>query len=122
MVTEGIAAFVNLTDHEEYRGKSTGNYTIVVTVDDDEAAKLEAAGVKLKFYKGSAQRKFKTQYDFTVVDVDGEPTSKRIPYGSKVRIQWNTDKTPHPEYGASTYLQKVRVVELAEGGGDDEDF
>ena len=118
-VSTGIAAFVNLTETESYNGKDTGAYTVTLTLDDDEAKKLEKMGVNLKEYKNQKQRKFKTTYDnFTVVDVNDDIVSKNIPYGSKVRVLWK-DGDPHPQFGTPTYLQKIRVLEYSENEMED---
>jgi len=118
-VATGIAAFVNLTETETYNGKDTGAYTVTLTLDDDEAKKLEKMGVNLKEYKNQKQRKFKTTYDnFTVVDVNDDIVSKNIPYGSKVRVLWK-DGDKHPQFGTPTYLQKIRVLEYSENEMDD---
>jgi len=41
--------------------------------------------------------------------------------GSKVKILYAEGK-PHPVHGTPTYLNKVRVIEVAEGGEGSEDF
>ena len=123
-VITGKVAFANLTEHEVFNGQSTGKYSVVVTLDDDQADKLAAEGVKLKTYKNESQRKFATKFeDFPVVDVDGEPVSKgSVRWGDTVRIRYGLGK-PHPVHGTSVYLQAIRVVEKAEiDGVDDEEF
>ena len=123
MITEGIAAFVNLSETESYNGQDTGNFSIVLNMEADEAAKVTAAGVTVKEYKNQPQRKFKSKYDVSVVDVDGTPISKNFPYGSKVKVLWDVGPE-HPTYGCAAYLKKVKVLEVAEQalGEDDEDF
>jgi hypothetical protein len=37
---EGIVAFSNVTEHEEYNGKTTEKYSLTVTLDDDVADEL----------------------------------------------------------------------------------
>ena len=114
-VINGVVAFANLAEHEVYNGQSTGKYSLVLSLDDAEAEKLEAEGVKIKMYKNQAQRKFATKFDeFPVIDNDGEPVSKAsVRYGDKVRIKYNLGN-PHPVHGTSVYLQAVRVVEKGE--------
>ena len=114
MITQGIANFINLEDTEMFNGKDTGKYSIMLTIEDDQVQVLEDAGVKVKEYKNQKQRKFVTQYaGFEVLDVDGNPTSKNIPYGSTVRVLWEAGK-PHPQHGSAPYFKKIKVLELAE--------
>tara|TARA_R100000995_G_scaffold45210_1_gene21282 strand:+ start:791 stop:1165 length:375 start_codon:yes stop_codon:yes gene_type:complete len=124
MITEGTVAFSNLEDTERYNGQDTGKYSIVLTLEPDEAAKLSDEGVKLREYKNQAQRKFVTKFSgFPVLDSEGEQIAKYIPYGSRVRVMWEPGK-PHPQHGVSPYFKKIKVLEMAEGmaGADDEDF
>jgi hypothetical protein len=119
IVTAGTVAFSNLTEFDVYMGKSTGKYNLVITMEPEAASKLEDMGVKVKDYEGKAQRKFTSKYNVSVVDIDDQPVAGEIPYGSKVRILWS-DGPVNPEYGVPTYMNKVRVVEFAEGGDDGE--
>jgi|TARA_R100001463_G_scaffold16942_10_gene43756 hypothetical protein len=124
MITEGTVAFSNLAETERYNGQDTGKYSIVLTLEPDEAAKLAETGVKLKEYKNQPQRKFVTKFPgFSVLDADGESIAKFIPYGSRVRVMWEPSK-PHPTHGVAPYFKKIKVLEMAEGGdgADDEDF
>ncbi len=120
-VINGVVAFANLAEHEVYNGQSTGKYSLVLSLDDSEAEKLEAEGVKIKMYKNQAQRKFATKFDeFPVIDNDGEPVSKSsVRYGDKVRIKYNLGN-PNPVHGTPVYLQAVRVVEKGEVELDDD--
>lgn len=124
-VINGTVAFANLTEHEVFNGQSTGKYSVVLTLDEDVAARLQNEGVKVREYKNQPQRKFATQYDdFKVVDIDGEPLSKSaVRYGDKVRIKYQLGK-PHPVHGCTPYLQAIRVVEKGENsdGEDDGEF
>lgn len=118
IVTSGEVAFSNVTEHDSYKGKSTGNYTLTITLSDSEAAKLSDMGVQVKEYvptegEPKLQRKFKTQYNVPVVDADNRPINGEIPYGSQVRVLWTAGE-PNADYGTPTYLQKVRVVEMSE--------
>jgi hypothetical protein len=123
MITEGTVAFSNLEETERYNGQDTGKYSIVLTLEPDEAAKLAQEGVKLREYKNQPQRKFVTKFSgFPVLDADGEQIAKYIPYGSKVRVMWEPGK-PHPQHGVSPYFKQIKVLEMAEQvGADDEDF
>jgi hypothetical protein len=106
-------------------GQSTGKYSLVLTLEDDEAKKLEAEGVKIKMYKDTPQRKFTTKFDeFTVIDNEGEPVSKgSVRWGDKVRVKYNLGN-PHPVHGCTPYMQAIRVVEKGEHEGlaDDGEF
>jgi hypothetical protein len=122
-VITGKVAFANLTEHESFNGQSTGKYSVVLSLDEDEAQKLQNEGVKIKTYKNQPQRKFTTQYeDFTVIDNDGEPVSKAsVRWGDTVRVKYNVGK-PHPVHGSSPYLQAIRVIEKGENEIDDDEF
>ena len=112
-VTTGVVAFCNLDEHEMFKGKTTGRYSLVVTMDEQEASKLSDKGVKVKTYEDKKQRKFSSKFEVPVLDLDGEAVSKKIPYGSKVRLLW-AEGPAHPEHGVPTYLNAVRLVEKAE--------
>jgi hypothetical protein len=118
IVTAGVVAFSNITEHEMYDGKSTEAYSLVINMEPNAASKLADMGVKLKNYEGKAQRKFKSKYHVGVVDGDDRPFSGEIPYGSEVRILWK-DGPAHPQHGVPTYINKVRVVVLADVGLED---
>lgn len=122
IVTKGEVAFSNLTEFDSYQGKSTDTYSLVVTLSDAEAQKLEDMGVSIKDYKEKRQRKFRSKFHVPIVDMDNHPFSGEIPYGSKVNVLWVAGDMD-PQYGLRTYLNKVRVVELAEHNGEEpEDF
>lgn len=122
MIAEGNVAFESLKQHDEYMGQSTGKYTLTLTLDDVSASKLEAEGVKIKDYEGKPQRKFSSKFTVPIVDIEGMPFDGQVTRGSKVRVQWNAGK-PHPVHGTPPYMERVRVLELAEStGGADEDF
>jgi hypothetical protein len=116
-VTSGTVAFSNITEFDVYKGKPTGSYSLTITLEPSEVQKLEDLGVKVRTYENAEkgisakQRKFRSQYHVPVVDLDGHPVSGEIPYGSKVRVAWVAGDTS-PEYGTSTYLNKVRLVEV----------
>lgn len=120
-VINGTVAFANLDSHEMYNGQSTGKYSVVLTLDEADAEKLSAEGVKVKEYKNTPQRKFTTKFDdFPVIDNDGEPVARSsVRYGDKVRIKYNLG-APHPVHGCTPYMQAIRVVEKGEQGLDDD--
>ena len=119
-VVEGTIAFENLDTHEMYQGQSTGKYSVVISLDDSTAEQLAGLGVKLREYEGTKQRKFSTKYDVPVMDAEGQPFTGRIGRGSKVRLLW-AEGQPHPVHGMGTYLNKIKVLEVAEQG-EGEDF
>ncbi len=119
IVTEGVVAFSNLTECEQYQGQSTGRYSLVITISEAEAAKLGDMGIKVKEYNGNSQRKYSSKFHVPVVDMDNRPVSGEIPFGSKVRVLWK-DGDAHPVHGVPTYLNKVRLVELSENGDVEE--
>lgn len=108
-VTTGVVAFSNLTEHEFFRGKTTGRFSLVVTMEPEEAAVVADKGVRVKDYKGKAQRKFSSAYTVRVKDIEDHPVEGEIPYGTTVRLLWK-EGHPHPEWGTPTYLEEVRVV------------
>ena len=119
-VLEGNVAFANLDEHEEYQGQSTGKYSLVLSLEPEDADKLASKGVKLREYEGTAQRKFSTKYEVPMFDAEGNEFNGRLTRGSKVRVNY-AEGIPHPVHGTSTYLSAIKVVELAEpveGGGD----
>lgn len=120
-VLEGLVAFENLTEHEMYNGQSTGKFSLVLSLDEEPASDLDARGVKLREYEGVKQRKFASKFEVGIQNADGSPFVGRVPRGSKVRILWQ-EGAPHPVHGTSTYLNKVKVLEVAEQTDSNEDF
>ena len=98
--------------HEMYQGQSTGKYSVVISLDDD-TARTNSGAVKLREYEGTKQRKFSTKYDVPVMDAEGSPFAGRIGRGRKVRLLW-AEGQPHPVHGTGTYLNKIKVLEVAE--------
>ena len=118
-VLEGLLAFENLDEHEMYQGQSTGKFSVVLSLDDTTADELSSKGVKMREYEGVKQRKFSTKYDVPVLDAEGSPFKGRIGRGSKVRLLY-AEGQEHPVLGVSTYLNKIKVLEVAEdtSGGE----
>lgn len=117
---EGVVAFSNLTQHDVYQGKDTGNYTLTITLDPQAAQALENQGVKLKDYNGTPQRKFKSQYKVGLIDAeDNKLELQEIPFGSTVRVLFKAGNS-HPEHGTPVYMNKIRVLEMAEPEAPDE--
>jgi len=112
-VIEGTVNFSNITKHDEYMGQSTGAFSMTVTLSDEDANQLAAKGVKIKDYQGSKQRKFKSRFDVKAFDADGDEWSGEVPYNSKVRLKYKLGPQ-HPVHGVSTYLEAVKVLEVAD--------
>ncbi len=120
-VLTGKAAFVNLTETEQYQGQDTGRYTLTVTLDNDAAQMLSAQGVKLRDYEGVSQRKFSSKYPVKVIDAEDNPFIGPITRGSTIRLSYKTGPA-HPVHGTPTYLNAVRVVELADDASIDDEL
>lgn len=122
-IAEGTVAFQSLREHDSWEGQSTHKYTVTLSLPEDVAETLQNNGVKLKDYEGTAQRKFVTQYDVPIFNEDGSPFEGDVTRGSHVRIVYSFGK-PHPKHGTSTYLDRVKVLQLAdfEGGYTPEEF
>lgn len=119
---EGIVNFSNLTSHDVFNGQDTGQYSMTITMTEDDAFSLSALGVKIKDYQGNKQRKFKSKYDVKTFDSEGNSYSGEVPYNSKVRLKYKLGPA-HPVHGVSTYLEAVKVLEEAEMAvGDAADF
>lgn len=112
-VIEGICNFSNLTQHDIFKGQDTGQFSMTITMSEEDANELAALGVKINDYKGAKQRKFKTKYDVKMFDEDGNPYNGEVPYNSKVRLKYKLGN-PHPVHGVPTYLEAVKVLEEAE--------
>ena len=119
-VLEGKICFENMDKHELYNGLSTEKYSVVVSVDDETATKLTDMGIKMREYEGVKQRKFTTKFENTpVLNPDGSTFSGRMGRGSTVRLLW-AEGPAHPVHGVATYLNKIKVLEVAEQeGGED---
>ena len=110
---EGTVAFQNLQKTEVYQGQDTGRYTLTLSLEEDMAEKLSSEGVKVKAYEGTSQRKFASKFPVKIIDANDNPFTGDIPRGSTVRISYKTGPA-HPVHGTPTYLNAVRVLELAE--------
>ena len=71
-VIEGFGNFSHLKEMDEYNGQSTGKYSIMLTMAQDDASLLESKGVKVKEYEGKKQRKFTSKFDVPVFDANGD--------------------------------------------------
>lgn len=120
-VIEGIVNFSNLTAHDEYNGQSTGKFSMTITMDQESADSLASRGVKIKDYQGNMQRKFSSKYDVKTFDSEGNPFNGEVPFNSKVRLKYKLGPA-HPVHGVSTYLDAVKVLEVAEMPEGYDDF
>ena len=120
-VIEGTVNFSNVTQHDVFNGQDTGTFSMTITMSDDDAATLAAQGVKIKEYEGAKQRKFKSKYSISMYDAEGDRYNGEVPYNSRVRLKFKTGPA-HPVHGTPTYLEAVKVLELAEVAEDNVDF
>lgn len=126
-VVQGELVFNNLITPDAKFNPDKPSYSIVITIKDDEHIKmLEGLGVKLRDYTNDQgvtvkQRTFKSYKplrEADVIDASGTPADMDIPRGSIVRVQFDPwDKLEQriiDQYGVSTYLQRICVLEEAE--------
>ena len=118
---EGLVAFSHLTEFEKFQGEPTDKYSLTITLEDEAASKLESQGVKLKVHDGKKQRAFKTKYDFQYVDMNKKPEQGELGRGSKVKVAYKLGQ-PYGEYGVTTFLQGVQVIERVEAQGSADVF
>ena len=118
---EGTVNFSNVTKTDVYNGQDTGTYSMTITLSEDDASTLAAEGVKIKEYEGAKQRKFKSKYNIGMYDAEGDRFNGEVPYNSRVRLKYKTGPA-HPVHGTPTYLEAVRVLEVAEGSPELADF
>ena len=122
-VVTGTVAFESLRQTDVYNGMDTGKYNVTLTLNPDEASKLESQGIKLKDYEGNKQRKFASKYMVDIFDATGSRFDGQVTRGSVVKVKYSVGK-PHPQHGVAPYLSAVKVLELAEDdmGGELGDF
>lgn len=113
---DGEVVFSNLTSQDNY-----GKFSIVVTLGEEATKKLESEGVKVKDYEGKKQRAFKTKFDFQYVDADKKKQEGELGRGSKVTVAYKLGE-PYAEYGVTTYLQGIKVVERVSPSGKGDVF
>lgn len=117
MYVEGVVAFCNLKEFDTYKGASTNKYTITLKLDEANTKALSDAGVQVKDYKGTPQRKFSSTFDVEIFNPDLSPwTKEEIPFNSKVKILAKVSDEPYGDFGHSTYVDQVQVLEEAGGG------
>lgn len=119
-VATGTAAFVNLLERDTWKGQPT-NYNVTLTLDPDCIDELKNNGVKLKEYEDTLQRKFQSNFEVQVLDTEGDNYTGQVPRGSRLKVLYSLGK-PSPMHGVTAYLEKVKVIELADPTGSVEDF
>jgi len=112
-VVEGIVNFSNITKHDVYNGQDTGQFSITLTMSEDDANTMSSRGIKIKDYQGAKQRKFRSRFDIKAFDGEGNHWSGEVPYNSKVRVKYKVGNE-HPVHGVATYLEAVKVLEVAD--------
>ena len=123
-IAEGTVAFQSLREHDSLAGTVYGQVHLDLRLARGRCGSvLQSNGVKLKDYEGTAQRKFVSQYNVPILNEDGSEFEGDVTRGSHVRIVYSFGK-PHPVHGTSTYLDRVKVLKLAdfEGGSTPDEF
>ena len=118
IVASGTAVFSHVMEEDTYQGAPVG-YSLTVTLDPESVAELESQGAKLKEYEGTMQKKFTSKYRPQVVDLEGDYVNREIPRGSKVRVLVGLGQE-NEQWGTKCYLNKVRLVEMAEADVPDD--
>ena len=114
---EGYVSFSHVLTEDEYMGQPVG-YSVLLSLDEDNASKLRDKEVKVKAYRGVSQRKFKSGFIPDILDADGGELrlEEELPMGAKVRVLWGMgNKGPHPVHGQSTYISKLKVLDMGNG-------
>lgn len=118
-VLTGTAVFSNVTKKDVYMGAES-KYNVTLVLSEEDAKGLATAGVKVSTYKEVKQRKFASNYPPSIYNLDMTEFMGEIPRGSIVKVQYKLGED-HPVHGVTTYLEKVKVLEVGEGATD-EDF
>jgi hypothetical protein len=118
-VLTGTTVFSNVTKKDVYMGAES-KYNVTIVLSPEDAVGLAKAGVKVSEYKEVQQRKFASNYKPSIYGLDMEEFIGEIPRGSVVKIQYKLGDD-HPVHGVTTYLEKIKVVEVGQGSMD-EDF
>ena len=114
MLVQGTTIFNSaLTQFDTYQGQSTDKYSLQITLDKKEAARLEKEGVKIKEYDGEPIRKFTSRYDIPVFTAKNQRWEEEIPSGSTVRVEYTTKE--HPTAGQVPYAKRVLLLQVGEG-------
>jgi len=114
MFVEGTTIFnTSLKQFDTYQGKSTEKYSLQITLNKKEAARLAKEGVKIKEYEGEPIRKFTSHYNIPVFLSNKEKWDEELPSGSKIRIEYVTKS--HPTAGKVPYAKRILLIEVGEG-------
>ena len=106
-------AFCHLITPKKFDENSEAKFEITVTMPDDKAKELEALGIKIKTYEGQRQRTFRSKYDVRFVDKEKVKQTEELPRGSVVDVAFELGE-PYGNFGNSTFLKGVQVIEKAE--------
>ena len=106
-------AFCHLITPKKFDENSEAKFEITVTMPDDKAKELEALGIKVKTYEGQRQRTFRSKYDVRFVDKEKVKQTEELPRGSVVDVAFELGE-PYGNFGNSTFLKGVQVIEKAE--------
>ena len=106
-------AFCHLITPKKFSEDSVPKFEITVTMSDDKAKELEDLGIKIKTYNDKKQRTFRSRYDVKFIDADKKKQTDELTRGSKVTVLYKLG-VPFGDFGNSTFLQEVHVIERAE--------
>ena len=110
-------AFCHLITPKKFDENSEAKFEITVTMSEEKAKTLEDLGIKVKTYQGKRQRTFRSIYDVKFVDQEKVKQTEELPRDSVVNIAYQVGE-PYGQYGNSTFLKGVQVLERAESKSD----
>ena len=117
MITKGKVIEANLDKPERIDGKSTGRYTITISLSSEDAEKLEEVNVKTQSIKDVNTkkeikiRKFSTQYklqDNMIQTDSGEVFGTDFDACPNVQILWKSGRN-HSVNGVDTHFTAIKV-------------
>ena len=106
-------AFCHLITPKKFSEDSVPKFEITVTMSDEKAKELEDLGIKIKTYNDKKQRTFRSRYDVKFIDQDKKKQTEELPRDALVNVVYKLGE-PYGEFGNSTFLQEVHVIERAE--------
>jgi len=138
LIVDGEVGFCHLTETDKLKdGKDTERYTITLNLDEETKDLLTSKGVLVKGIEdGRPSRRFATKFsmqdvikewkDGELVPVEPEKWlvrdekdnrfEKELEYPWKARVEVELG-LPHPQWGVTTYLKQVKILERAEKQG-----
>ena len=110
-------AFCHLITPKKFDENSEAKFEITVTMSDEQAKSLEELGIKIKTYEGKRQRTFRSRYEVRFVDREKVKQTEELPRDSVVDVAYELGE-PYGQFGNSTFLKGVQVLERAESKSD----